>query len=119
MKTVALKEQKPGELVSQETIDNIVKEIAQHFNPEKIILFGSYASNRGSPDSDVDLLVIMESDMPHNKRSVPLQLLFRPMPCAIDFLVFTPEEFDRWNGTPNHIVTEALNNGKVVYEKKS
>ncbi|MGD9201065.1 MAG: nucleotidyltransferase domain-containing protein [Chitinispirillia bacterium] len=87
-----------------------------NFHPEKIILFGSYALNCEKPDSDVDLLVIMESSLPHYKRSVALQMLFRPMPCAIDILVFTPEEVDKWNGTPNHIITEAFLHGKVLYE---
>ncbi len=118
MKTITLKEQKVGELVSRETINNIAKEIANRFNPEKIVLFGSYASNRENPDSDVDFLIVMESDLPHYQRSVPLQLMFRPMPCAVDFLIFTPEEVNNWNGIPNHIITEALKNGKIIYERK-
>ena len=116
MKTVVIKEQKTGELVSQKTIKSVVRAIAQNFHPKKIILFGSYALNREKPDSDVDLLVIMESSLPHYKRSVAMQMLFRPMPCAIDILVFTPEEVDKWNGTPNHIITEAFLHGKVLYE---
>ncbi|MGD9201061.1 MAG: hypothetical protein PVI26_05835 [Chitinispirillia bacterium] len=39
-----------------------------------------------------------------------------PMPCAIDILVFTPEEVDKWNGTSNHIITEAFLHGKILYE---
>ncbi|MGD9200254.1 MAG: nucleotidyltransferase domain-containing protein [Chitinispirillia bacterium] len=119
MKTISIKEQKTGELVSQKTIKSIVKAIAQNFHPEKIILFGSYALNREEPDSDVDLLVIMESDLSHYKRSVALQMLFRPIPCAVDILVYTPKEVNKWNGTPNHIITEALLHGIVLYEQES
>jgi len=46
-------------------IQKIVRELA----PQKIVLFGSYAYGRPNPHSDVDLLVIMETDQPHKERS--------------------------------------------------
>ncbi len=58
-----------------------------------------------------------ETDLPHYKRSVPLRLLFQPAPCSIDFLVFTPREVAKWNGTVNHIITKAFETGNVVYER--
>jgi len=44
-------------------------------------------------------------------------LLFRPIPCSIEVLVYTPEEVAKWKGTTNHIITEAYRSGKVVYER--
>lgn len=111
-------EQKTGETVPPEIILAIAEAIVERFDPEKIIVFGSYASGRPTPDSDLDLLVIMETDAPRHKRAVPLHLLFRPTPCAMDILVYTPEEVAYWNGVPNHVVTEALATGKVLYERK-
>jgi len=40
------------------------------------------------------------------------------MPCAMDILVFTPEEIAKWNGTVNHIATIAIQAGKVLYERE-
>jgi DNA polymerase sigma len=117
METVALKPKEPGQLVSEETIQGIVDAIRQRFAPEKIILFGSYAGGRPNPDSDLDILVIAKSSAPRHRRAVPIRLMFRPTPCAMDVLVFTPQEVQYWNGTLNHIVTEAMTNGKVVYER--
>ena len=105
-----------GQLISQETIEGIVAAITSKFNPHKILLFGSYASGNPTPDSDLDLLVVMDIDRPKNKRSTPIRLLFQPMPCSMDVLVFTPEEVAYWNGTVNHIITEAFQTGKVLYD---
>ena len=115
MSTTPIIEQAYGELISPQTIDAVVERIARHFAPQRIILFGSYASGQPTPDSDLDLLIIMKSDLPRQERATPIRLLFRPTPCAMDFLVYTPEEIAEWNGTPNHVITEALLLGKVVY----
>jgi uncharacterized protein len=111
------KQQGLGELVTQETIDSIVHGIAETCGPYKIILFGSYASGHPTPDSDLDLFVVMDTDVPSHKRATPIRLLFRPSPCAMDILVYTPEEVARWNGTVNHIITEVIRHGKTVYER--
>ena len=47
-------------MVSRQKIDELSRRISREFKPRKIILFGSYASGRPGPDSDVDLLVIMD-----------------------------------------------------------
>ena len=111
-------EQKYGELIPRETIASIVQTIARRLSPRKIVLFGSYATNNPTPDSDLDLLVVLETDLPRHKRAVPIRLLFRPTPCAMDILVFTPEEIKKWQGTVNHIITEAFSSGKVLYERE-
>jgi len=117
MKTGSIIEQQNGKLISQETIRFIIQTIADRFSPQRIILFGSYGSGQPTPDSDLDLLIVLDSDLPRHKRATPIRLLFRPTPCAMDILVYTPEEIEYWNGTPNHIITEALRSGRVVYER--
>lgn len=117
MATVSLKRQQFGELISPETIDGVAKAIAENFHPEKIILFGSYASGTPTPDSDLDFLVVMNTDQPKLKRSSSLQMMFQPYPCAMDILVYTPEEVNKWNGVINHIVTIAHKTGRVLYDR--
>jgi len=117
MQTVSVKEQTLGGLIPQETIDAIIRSIADTFSPHKIIMFGSYATGRPTPDSDLDLFLVMDTDLPRYKRATPIRLLFQPAPCAMDILVYTPEEVAHWNGTTNHIITEVLRSGKTVYER--
>lgn len=118
MKTARVLEQKPDEVIQDATINGIVKTIAEHFHPRRIVLFGSYARGNPTPDSDIDILIEMETNLPRHKRSVSMRLLFRPMPCAVDFLVYTPAEIAKWMGTPNHVITEAFTRGKVLYERR-
>jgi predicted nucleotidyltransferase len=119
MAAVSLKQQSQGELIASETIEGVAQAIAENFHPEKIILFGSYASGTPTPDSDLDFLVVMDSNQPRYRRSGPLQLMFKPYPCAMDILVYTPEEVSKWNGAINHIVTIAHKTGRTLYERHS
>ncbi|MBF0428954.1 MAG: nucleotidyltransferase domain-containing protein, partial [Magnetococcales bacterium] len=56
-------------LISPDTIREIVCTIVKHFNPARIILFGSYATGTPRPDSDLDLLIMMPSSLPRYKRA--------------------------------------------------
>jgi hypothetical protein len=117
MRPVSIPQQEYGYLIPRELIDAVVKGIVDRFSPKKIILFGSYGGEGSpTPDSDLDLLVVMSTDLPPAKRSIPLQLLFRPMPCSMDILVYTPQEVDKWNGTVNHIITTAFQTGTIYYD---
>ena len=103
--------------ITPDVIDSVVSVIVQNCDPERIILFGSAATGRTHQGSDLDLLVVMDSTLPRHKRAAPIRLLFSPYPCPMDILVYTPTEVGKWQGTTNHIVTEALDRGKVVYER--
>lgn len=81
-------------------------------------LFGSHATGTPTPDSDVDLLVVMSMDVPRHERAASIRALFRPSPFPMDTLVFTPEEVEYWRGTVNHIITEAFESGEVLYERQ-
>lgn len=103
--------------VAADVVGRVVSEIVQHCDPERIILFGSTAEGRTHQDSDLDLLVVMDSTLPRHKRAAPIRLLFSPYPCPMDILVYTPTEVRKWRGATNHIVTEVFNRGKVMYER--
>lgn len=119
MNAVTLKTKEADSILPDDTIQSVADAIAERFDPEKIILFGSYAEGTPTSDSDLDLLVIMESSEPRHRRATPIRLMFRPMPCPMDILVFTPEEVAYWNGTVNHIITQAINTGRTLYARSS
>lgn len=95
-----------------------VKRIIENFNPEKIILFGSYAYGHPTVDSDMDLLVVMETDEKPHKRSVPLRKALRGIAIPKDIIVKTPEEFNRFKDIIGTIIYPAAHNGKVLYERR-
>ena len=104
-------------IVSDAIINQIVQKIVDQINPLQVILFGSYAMGMPTIDSDVDLFVIVESNLPRHKRSAKIRLLFAPAPCPLDILVYTPQEVESCSGVVNHIVTHVMTTGKILYER--
>ncbi|MDO8570851.1 MAG: nucleotidyltransferase domain-containing protein [Candidatus Daviesbacteria bacterium] len=94
--------------VVQDIIDQIMP-----YNPEKIILFGSYANGKPSSDSDVDLVVIKKTTLPFLERQKQVHLLLRTV-TAVDIFVLTPQEFEKAK-LDNLFIKEANETGKIVY----
>jgi predicted nucleotidyltransferase len=96
-------------------IRRFARQVAEHFQPERIILFGSYAYGRPHPDSDVDLLVVMPARNPHDQ-AARIRLAV-PAPFPMDLVVRTPQTL-RWRlREGNSFLSEAVSRGKVLYEK--
>ena len=82
-------------LIDNKTISNIVFRIATNTQPDKIFLFGSYATGKANEDSDIDLLVIKDTLEPRHKRSIEMQRLLKGSKLPVDILVYTNDEFER------------------------
>ena len=96
-------------------IDQLKDRIAKAMKPEKIFLFGSYAEDRATDDSDVDLVVVMNSDLAPHQRNIALKRLFPRRSFSLDAFVYTPREFARYKDTPGTIVYTATRQGKLLY----
>lgn len=95
-----------------------VRRIIDNFNPEKIILFGSYAYGQPTADSDMDLMVVMKTDEKPHKRAVPLRKALKAIGIPKDIIVKTPEEFNRFKDIIGTIIYPAAHKGKVLYERR-
>jgi uncharacterized protein len=100
-----------------QSLATVVDRIAQELDPEKIILFGSYAYGKPTSDSDVDLLVIMESDQQGSDRSWQVARLLIPRPFPVDILVRTPAEIQKAIDLGDFFICEIVTQGKVLYER--
>ena len=98
-------------------IDQMVEKIRNHFHPEKIILFGSYAGGSPGRDSDVDLLVVMPVAGSVRKKSVEIRCVLHGMGVAKDIIVVTPESLSKYGHIPGSIIHHALTRGTVLYEQ--
>ncbi|GAB4579719.1 MAG: hypothetical protein Fur0022_24580 [Anaerolineales bacterium] len=90
--------------------------LVQHFNPEKIILFGSLSNQAVHEWSDVDLVIIQQTDLPFVKRIRQALLLLQPK-VGVDLLIYTPEEFEQMAKERLFVQKEILKKGKVIYER--
>lgn len=100
-----------------ETLPAAVERIVQELHPQKIILFGSYAYGNPTPDSDVDLLVIMETESSSSQRYLAVSRLLEPRPFPVDIIVKTPAEIEQALHKGDSFIREMVTQGIVLYER--
>jgi predicted nucleotidyltransferase len=96
-------------------LDEIISRLVAAFHPRMVILFGSWARGEARGDSDVDLLVIAESDEPVHVRMARAQRALRGLTTPADVFVHTPAEVARFGQWLSHTVAIALREGREVY----
>jgi uncharacterized protein len=99
-------------------LEKIVNRVVQTIQPQKVILFGSWARGEARVSSDLDLLIIKESSEPRFRRAVPLYHALRDIMIQMDILVYTPSEVEEWRNVAQAFVTTAIREGKVMYENQ-
>ncbi len=104
-------------MIAKEKISEIVNKIASGYDPDKIILFGSYATGNPNDDSDLDLFIIKDSNIPRPQRSVHVRRLLFGSMIPIDLIVYTPKELEESKKSKYSFVNEVLNSGKTIYER--
>lgn len=105
-------------MIDSVKINDIVNRIAIKFNPDKIILFGSYAFGAPNNDSDLDLLIIKDTDLPRHKRSFDIQKSLIGSMIPMDILVYTNKEFEEEKNEKFSFLNSAIKGSKILYERK-
>ena len=99
-------------------VDIVVDAIVQDLSPVKIIIFGSVARGSANSESDMDILVVMESEKKRFERSsdVQMSLWKRKLVVDADIIVVTPEEYERDKDNEYSFIHEIVSTGAVAYE---
>ena len=105
-------------MVDTKQIKDIVGRIALNYNPERIILFGSYAKGNYNEDSDLDFILIKDTSTPRNKRGKEVRRLFYGLPIPMDFKIYTTSEFNAELMNQYSFLSSAIKDSKVLYERK-
>lgn len=101
--------------IPQRAIEEVVSQIAEKFHPQKIILFGSYAHGKPGPESDVDLLIILDESAKGHKRSLEIRQYLGVM-FGLDLIVHSPESLHKRLELGDSFLQEIIQTGKVMYE---
>ncbi len=101
--------------VNKALLCEIVSRLTATLKPLKIILFGSYAYGQPNKDSDLDLLVVIDTKERGVRRYAMLSKLLEPRKVPIDILVKTPGELEVQLAGFNPFLKEILQRGKVLY----
>ena len=104
-----------GGILDPSTLNEIVRRIVEVARPERIILFGSAARGEMDPHSDVDLLIVKE-DVHRRDMAALISRDLRGVGAAVDVVVVTPEDVERYGNSHALVIKPALQDGKVVYE---
>lgn len=101
--------------IPQKAIDQVVEQIVEKFKPQKIILFGSYARGNPRPESDVDLLVIMDTPLKDVQQAIQIcqQIEYR---FGLDLIVHTPKYLAERIKMGDWFLRDVVKEGKVLYE---
>lgn len=102
--------------VTPELLADMARRIVEAFHPHRVILFGSHAYGAPHKDSDVDLLVVMDSDERPAKRRMRVSPVARVPFLPMDVLVYTPAEIETRLAMGDHFITEILQRGQVLYD---
>lgn len=101
--------------IPEAAIQDVVNQIATLFHPQRIILFGSYASGKFRPESDLDLLVVMDTPLSEVEQAVQIcqqiEYLF-----GLDLLVIRPQRLALRLRQGDSFLKEIIETGRVLYE---
>ena len=104
--------------ITREKIQQVVDKIVKEYQPEKIILFGSWAWGEPHEDSDVDFFIVKESQERRidRERELRKKLYGNKFP-PLDLLIYTPEEIKRRLSIEDFFVKDILEKGKILYAR--
>ena len=107
--------------LSEQLIKGMVQAIVEEVGPRRIYLFGSCARGSHTADSDVDLLIVEDQRFgPDRNRWSELKRIrkaLRPFRVPKDVLVYSRDEFEKWEDSINHVIAHAVREGKLLYER--
>ena len=103
-------------MVSMIDIENLAQRIVREFDPDKIILFGSYARGTAGPDSDVDLLVVLPFEGKPFWKSLEIINRLDPQ-FALDLIARNPLDTTRRYTQRDPLIHDAIDHGRLLYER--
>lgn len=101
-------------MIQYQEIKAYAEELVAKFKPEKVVLFGSYATGAANEDSDVDLLVIMPHSGKASRQALAIRQSIRKR-FPLDLVVQSPDETQRRMQAGDPFILNALESGRVLY----
>src|SRR4030042_1553741 len=99
----------------QKEIEDITRQIVKKYEPEKIILYGSFASGEPTKDSDVDLFIVKRTKKKRTQRHLEIDRMLLDRTLPLDILIYTPEEIKNRLSLGDFFIENIINQGKIIY----
>lgn len=101
------------------TLDAIIQRLIAGYDPDRIILFGSRASGSADEESDIDLLVVKETDRRPVERRIEVERLLADRQVPLDVFVYTPREMWDLYAAGSALIEAVVESGRVLYMRKA
>ncbi|MGH2560626.1 MAG: nucleotidyltransferase domain-containing protein [Thermomicrobiales bacterium] len=101
--------------IDQDVLDEIVRRIVRVAQPQRIILFGSFARGDAGPNSDLDLLVIKAGHYHRGKLAGHIYESLIGVGQPVDVIVVTPEDVERYRNVHALVIAPAMREGQEIY----
>jgi uncharacterized protein len=98
-------------------IQEFADQIAARFSPERVILFGSHARNEEGPDSDVDILVVLDHNTDNIEKAVEIRIALDAA-FPLDLFVRRPKDIDERLKMRDYFIREIFEQGKTLYDSR-
>lgn len=104
-------------MIERKEINQMVEKIVKEYHPKKIILFGSYAYGVPTEDSDIDLLIIKDTNKRHIDRWVEVKRILRDISqkLAVSPFIYTENEIKERTAIKDFFIEEILQKGEILY----
>jgi predicted nucleotidyltransferase len=98
-------------------LQSIVEKIRREYQPDRVVLFGSYAYGQPNEDSDVDLLVIKQTtERPIDRRVAVARIISDPnATIPVEVIVLTPDELQQRLRIGDQFLLEVAERGRTLY----
>jgi len=106
-------------MITEKKIEEIISKIIRNYDPDKIILFGSYAKGTANEDSDLDLIIVKHTDTPKHKRGREVRKFLLGSMIPIDLKIYTPDEFENEKDSGFSFLNTAIKDSLIVYERNN
>ena len=102
-------------MISDDTIQEVIRRLSKAAPGATIILFGSYARGEAREGSDLDILVVKDVVTARRVEMVRLSDELRPLGIPVDVVVTSRKNFEEWSDTPGTLIHKAAKEGKVLH----
>lgn len=105
-------------IMSMEEIKAAIRPVVETLRPERVVLFGSYAYGVPTAESDVDLLVVLDTELPRDKAYARVARFLEPRPFPMDLFVYSRKEAEHALRTGQPLIREIFRKGRILYERE-
>src|SRR3990170_6465170 len=101
------------------TVNDVVNRLIEYYKPEKIILYGSSSTESREKDSDVDLLIVKDTDRRLVERQIEVESILSDRLLPLDIIVYTPKEVRFLYSIGSPFIEEVMGKGRLLYMRKA